>query len=48
LIGGVIVPRSKSDYSVWKYADNLIDKANDHTGWTAFDPAIANTKTHAS
>jgi type III restriction enzyme len=47
LIGGVIVPRSKSDFSVWKYADNLIDKANDHTGWVAFDPAIANTKTHA-
>jgi type III restriction enzyme len=48
LIGGVIVPRSKSDYSVWKFADNLIDKANDHTGWVAFDPAITNTKTHAS
>jgi len=48
LIGGVIVPRSKSDYSVWKYAENLISKANDHTGWVAFDPAIANTKTHAS
>ncbi len=48
LIGGVIVPRSNSDFSVWKYPDNLIDKANDHTGWVAFDPAIANTKTHAS
>lgn len=42
LIGGVIVPRSKSDYTVWKYADNLIDKANDHTGWTAFDPSRLN------
>lgn len=40
LLGGVIVPRSKSDYTVWKYADNLIDKANDHTGWTAFDPSL--------
>ncbi|WJJ95740.1 DEAD/DEAH box helicase [Algibacter luteus] len=40
LMGGVIVPRSKSDYSVWKYADNLIDKANDTTGWVAFDPSL--------
>lgn len=42
LIGGVIVPRSKSDYSVWKYADNLIDKANDTTGWLAFEPSKFN------
>lgn len=42
LIGGVIVPRSKSDYSVWKYADNLIDKANDTTGWVAFEPSKFN------
>mgnify|MGYP000162095101 CR=1 FL=1 len=42
LIGGVIVPRSKSDYSVWKYADNLIDKANDTKGWVAFDPSRLN------
>ena len=40
LMGGVIVPRSKSDYSVWKYADNLIEKANDTTGWVAFDPSL--------
>jgi type III restriction enzyme len=42
LIGGIIVPRSKSDYSVWKYAENLIDKANDTTGWVAFDPSLIN------
>lgn len=42
LIGGVIVPRSKSDFSVWKYADNLIDKANDTTGWLAFEPSKFN------
>ncbi len=42
LIGGVIVPRTNSDYTVWKYADNLIDKANDHTGWAAFDPSRSN------
>lgn len=42
LIGGVIVPRSKSDYNVWKYADNLIEKANDHTGWVAFEPSKHN------
>lgn len=48
LIGGVIVPRSKSDYSVWKYPENLIDKANDHTGWVAFEPAVAYAKTEVS
>lgn len=42
LIGGVIVPRSKSDYSVWKYAENLIEKANDTKGWVAFDPSRLN------
>ncbi|MCB9191506.1 MAG: DEAD/DEAH box helicase family protein [Flavobacteriales bacterium] len=44
LIGGVIVPRSKSDYDVWKYADNLIDKANDHTGWVSFEPSMISTE----
>lgn len=38
IIGGVIVPRTKTDYSIWKYAENLIDKANDHTGWSSFEP----------
>jgi len=40
LIGGVIVPRSKSDYSVWKYSKDLISKANDTKGWTAFEPSL--------
>lgn len=39
LIGGVIVPRSNSDYTGWRYAENLIDRANDKTGWTFFNPS---------
>ena len=42
LIGGVIVPRTNADYTIWKYADNLIEKANDYTGWVSFNPSDIN------
>lgn len=44
LIGGVIVPRSPTDYSVWKYCENKLENNHDATGWTAFDPLVLTTK----
>ncbi|MEZ4803899.1 MAG: hypothetical protein R2852_00015 [Bacteroidia bacterium] len=42
LIGGVIVPKGSIDNRTWKYADNLIDRANDTTGWVSFEPSLVN------
>ncbi len=44
LIGGVIVPRSPTDYSIWKYCENKIDNSHDATGWSTFDPALITSK----
>lgn len=38
LMGGVIVPRSSSDYSIWKYCENKIANSHDATGWSVFEP----------
>jgi len=43
LIGGVIVPRSATDYSVWKYCENKIENSHDSFGWTPFDPSLIST-----
>lgn len=42
LVGGVIVPKGTPDNRTWKYADNLIDRANDTTGWVSFEPSLVN------
>ncbi|WPY97065.1 DEAD/DEAH box helicase [Christiangramia sp. OXR-203] len=44
LIGGIIVPRSSTDYSVWKYCENKIENNHDSTGWTAFEPSAITAK----
>lgn len=44
LVGGVIVPRSSTDYSVWKYCENKIENNHDSTGWTPFDPSLITAK----
>ncbi len=40
LIGGVIVPKGSINNRTWKYADNLISKADDTTGWISFEPSM--------
>jgi len=42
LIGGIIVPRSATDYSVWRYCENKIQNSHDATGWSTFDPTAFN------
>lgn len=45
LIGGVIVPKGTWENRTWKYAENLIDRSDNTTGWVSFEPSTTTPKT---